>query len=161
MKKNLVKTMAIGSLLLGLGSAGLFAQGMKGCNCPAWNNGGNQKICRQNLNQRKTNQDLRHPVWGKGQGKNDVDLAGTVSKVEPEKGTLKIKDADGKEHNVHVNPVTRVKEIAPKAEGNKGPGKAAPKDLLLADIKIGDFAMVMKLGGDTETLEAGKIKVAK
>ena len=117
-----------------------------------------------------------------------ADLLGSVSEVNGENKTLKIKDADGNESLVHVNPVTRIckmpsiqerqekfKEIQENADSKNlpsperfmgmhrgmGQAMAGENQINLSDVKKGDFVMVTKLGGSTKTLEAGRIVVAE
>ncbi|MCR4822467.1 MAG: hypothetical protein K5873_06295 [Treponema sp.] len=174
MKKTIIKTVAVTTIFIALGSASLFASGMnrnKGNGRMGWNN--NEECPCQDFDFRGPNGRMGgEGMMGPGpMGMNKADLVGTVSAVSPDKKTVSVKDADGKERKIHVNPMTRLHQVQP---GSASPAKAdatpaerralrGPKDnsLLLADVKVGDFVMVMKLGGETETIEAGRIAVAR
>ena len=175
MKKTLKKSIALGAVIFGLGTASVFANGnvrMRNPNLPHERN----EFARGNTpNKKMPVKDERPNV------KND--LLGTVSAVSAENKTISVKDADGKETQVHVNPLTRMNEIPSKAErekmraetleNRKNADKKLPNEgekphememkneIALSDVKVGDWVMVKKIGSGTKTLEAGRISVAR
>jgi hypothetical protein len=91
------------------------------------------------------------------------DLLGTVSSVNADKQIITVKDADGKETLVHVNPFTRVVEFSVRpvdTTPEKRPPEP-PKQLKLSDVKTGDYVAVKKMETETKTIEAAKIIIAK
>ena len=181
MKKTLVKSIALGAVIFCLGTASVFADG--------------KRFARPNLPQQKNEKSAPSKKMPAPMGLNrtaggmanrapkkaaspKVDVFGTVSAVSSDSKILTVKDADGKETQIHVNPLTRVNAIPSQAERakkleerktadknqraeKKTPPENAPARLTLSDVKVGDWVMVQKLGGETKTLEAGKITVAR
>ena len=98
-----------------------------------------------------------------GNGISKADLIGSVSAVNAEKSIVTVKDADGKETQVHVNPFTRIRErLTP--DGNKTNRRNLNRDdniLALSDLKAGDYVAVTKFDSETKTIEASKIIVAE
>ena len=75
---------------------------------------------------------------------------GTVTAVKEADGIITVKDADGKEKQIHVNPLTR---IIKEANGKMD-------ELKIGDVKAGQWIAVHKFESDTETAEAQSIFVA-
>ena len=104
-----------------------------------------------------------------------VNLMGTVSAVSTDKQTITLKDADGKENVVHVNPLTKInsfpkEKTAPAApaeadenakKADRRPAPVPNTSLALADIKAGDWIAVRKFDTDTKVVEASTVAVAK
>ncbi len=166
MKKTVFTTVAVAALVFGLGSSAVFAKDNR------FSGQGRQNFPQQN-EEMPEGMGMRHD--GMGMGMERADLFGTVSAISTEKNTLTIKDADGKETQVHINPFTRLHSLPTEEERkaafeNKKPGERGnmgerklpfENTLTLADVKVGDWVMVSKLGGETKTVEAGKICIAK
>lgn len=170
MKKTVFTTVAVAALVFGLGTSSAFANGK------FFSDKNRQNCCPQNGRmpeqmEMPNGMGMRHG----GMGMARADLFGTVSAVSADKKTLTVKDADGKETQVHVNPFTMLVSL-PSAEERKAAfenrkdgerGKMGERKLpfentlTLADVKVGDWVMVSRLGGETKTLEAGRICVAK
>ena len=159
--KKIVKTIAISALVLGLGTTAAFARsngkmmgnpyGHPMGNSSEWNMGG------RNFG----NFNMMMPR-GNGGIKN-ADLLGTISSVDASKQIVTVKDGDGKETLVHVNPFTRIREFdcepgkAPAKNNNKRPEINETK---LEDLKVGSWVAVSKFDTETKILEASKIIVA-
>ena len=108
-------------------------------------------------------------------GVENADLLGTITSVNTESKILTVKDADGKETQVHVNPFTRLKERKRPADSDRLPAQKNKKadrtqnnfpkpendELELADLKAGDWVAVKKMKAETKTIEAARIIVAK
>lgn len=103
-------------------------------------------------------------------GAQGADLMGTVSAVSADKQTFTLKDADGKETVVHVNPLTSIRSFPKdkaaaaddKDEKKKNAVRKAPDNsLALEDVKPGDWLAVKKFGTDTKVAEASHVIVAK
>lgn len=152
MKKALIKTIAASALILGLGSS-VFASGRRqsphdnpmGHNSE-WNAAPQKFSCGA----------MPHEKGGAGM--KDISLLGTVSAIDTGKQLVTVKDADGKETQVHVNPFTRL--VLFEKPGAPGDGKNA-NEVKIDDIKVGSWIAVSKFENDTKTLEARRIVVAK
>ena len=153
MKKSVFTTIAVAALVFGIGTSA-FAK------TPSRSNPHAHPMASER------NCDGRNPMRGE-QGK--ADLFGMVSAVSSDNKTLTVKDADGNETQVHVNPFTHVHALPTQEERNAATAHKKPDErkfpeesaLSLSDVKVGDWLMVKKLGGETKTLEAARIIVAK
>ena len=175
MKKTVITTVAVVTLVFGLGTTAAFAKGNR-----SW--GQNQQNCPQQNRNMPPQMGMQNgmgmnPMMGMmgmgmrqgGMKKEKADLFGTVSAVSTDKKILTVKDADGKETQVHVNPFTRLhafptaEERKAAFENRKSGEKKMPAEntLTISDVKVGDWVSVTKLGGETKTIEAGRICVVK
>ena len=166
MKKTLFMTFALASLFLAFGTSSAFASGNRFSrpNFPKQNT-------EKSVSSRKMPAQMGIPFSpqfkaSKTKGKAaapKADLFGTVSSLSPDNKTISVKDADGKETQVHVNPLTKIKSLPVQAKGQSKENAKKPekKDSSFSDLKVGDWVMVSKIGGETKTLEAGRIMVAK
>lgn len=83
-------------------------------------------------------------------GLRGASIFGTVVSVSADNGLITLKDADGKERAVHVNPFTHISQMA----------NGKTKELTILDVKAGAWIAVNKLNSDTTTAEAAHILVA-
>ena len=173
MKSTITKSLAAAAILLAVGITPVFAKG----NANAKNNSNNQQQSQQNqLNQKSAKSDATgragKNAGGKHGGKmlSNPDVMGTVTAVSEKDSTVTIKDADGKETVIHVNPLTRITKILTAEEkqalksadttnttNNVTTEKAAA--LTISDIKKGDWIAVAKMETETKVLEAKQIAV--
>mgnify|MGYP006916145515 CR=1 FL=1 len=151
MKKKLFTTAAVAALVLAFGAGSAFANG--------------KKIPESNFPKH------RHEAHGQ------IDLSGTVSAVNTDSKTLTVTDADGKETQVHVNPLTKMNSFSSGKERKSSAStkekepvssneerKAAKRGssrVSLSDVQSGDFVAVKRMGGNTQTVEASRITVVK
>ena len=92
---------------------------------------------------------------------------GTVTAISEKDSTVTIKDADGKETVIHVNPLTRItknltveEKEALKSDDTTNTTKTQKAvSLTIADIKKGDWIAVAKMETETKVLEAKQIAV--
>ena len=165
MKKSLVAIVTVSAVLFGLGTTQVFAK----------------NAARQNPYGHPTgpvserSPAPRFPAAGQAQKKNNAhfqspDLLGEVIGINAEAQTLTVKDADGKETIVHVNPFSRLmampaaptadkKEPARKGSDSKPEKKVAR--LTFSDVKTGDYVAVKKMKSETKTIEAAHIVVVQ
>ena len=170
MKSTITKSLAAAAILLAVGITPVFAKG----NTNAKNNSNNQQQSQQNqLNQKSAKSDATgragKNAGGKHGGKmlSNPDVMGTVTAVSEKDSTVTIKDADGKETVIHVNPLTRITKILTAEEkqalksadttNTTTTEKAAA--LTISDIKKGDWIAVAKMETETKVLEAKQIAV--
>ena len=173
MKSTITKSLAAAAILLAVGITPVFAKG----NTNAKNNSNNQQQSQQNqLNQKSAKSDATgragKNAGGKHGGKmlSNPDVMGTVTAVSEKDSTVTIKDADGKETVIHVNPLTRITKILTAEEkqalksadttnttNNVTTEKAAA--LTISDIKKGDWIAVAKMETETKVLEAKQIAI--
>lgn len=173
MKSTITKSLAAAAILLAVGITPVFAKG----NTNAKNNSNNQQQNQQNqLNQKSAKSDATgragKNAGGKHGGKmlSNPDVMGTVTAVSEKDSTVTIKDADGKETVIHVNPLTRITKILTAEEkqalksadttnttNNVTTEKAAA--LTISDIKKGDWIAVAKMETETKVLEAKQIAI--
>ena len=170
MKSTITKSLAAAAILLAVGITPVFAKG----NANAKNNSNNQQQSQQNqLNQKSAKSDATgragKNAGGKHGGKmlSNPDVMGTVTAVSEKDSTVTIKDADGKETVIHVNPLTRITKILTAEEkqalksadttNTTTTEKAAA--LTISDIKKGDWIAVAKMETETKVLEAKQIAV--
>ena len=173
MKSTITKSLVAAAILLAVGITPVFAKG----NANAKNNSNNQQQSQQNqLNQKSAKSDAtgraRKNAGGKHGGKmlSNPDVMGTVTAVSEKDSTVTIKDADGKETVIHVNPLTRITKILTAEEkqalksadttnttNNVTTEKAAA--LTISDIKKGDWIAVAKMETETKVLEAKQIAI--
>ena len=170
MKSTITKSLVAAAILLAVGITPVFAKG----NANAKNNSNNQQQSQQNqLNQKSAKSDATgragKNAGGKHGGKmlSNPDVMGTVSAVSEKDSTVTIKDADGKETVIHVNPLTRITKIltveekeALKSDDTTNTTKTQKAvSLTIADIKKGDWIAVAKMETETKVLEAKQIAV--
>ena len=96
---------------------------------------------------------MHNPAMGgeqRGMRLHGASVFGTVTTVSEANGIISVKDADGKEKQIHVNPFTR---IVKEANGKMD-------ELKIGDVKAGQWIAVNKFESDTETAEAQDIFVA-
>ena len=170
MKSTITKSLAAAAILLAVGITPVFAKG----NTNAKNNSNNQQQSQQNqLNQKSAKSDATgragKNAGGKHGGKmlSNPDVMGTVTAVSEKDSTVTIKDADGKETVIHVNPLTRITKILTTEEkqalksadttNTTTTEKAAA--LTISDIKKGDWIAVAKMETETKVLEAKQIAI--
>ena len=170
MKSTITKSLVAAAILLAVGITPVFAKG----NANAKNNSNNQQQSQQNqLNQKSAKSDATgragKNAGGKHGGKmlSNPDVMGTVTAVSEKDSTVTIKDADGKETVIHVNPLTRITKIltveekeALKSDDTTNTTKTQKAvSLTIADIKKGDWIAVAKMETETKVLEAKQIAV--
>ncbi len=173
MKKTVFTTVAVAALVFGLGANSAFAK------TPVRTNPFNRPVAvnsEKGFPSRapKTNGLKDGTHFAKNPRQNPhaqpkADLLGTVSTVNAETKILTVKDADGKETQVHVSPLTRIgslpteEERKAAAEAKKSGEKKIPAQntLALSDVKSGDFVVVKKIDTETKTLEAARIIIAR
>lgn len=81
-----------------------------------------------------------------------IDLMGTITAIDKNNKIITIKNADGKETKVHVNPYTKIgKPEMPGKHGQK------PEKHSFDDMKIGDWIALNKFVTETIILEAAHI----
>ena len=173
MKSTITKSLVAAAILLAVGITPVFAKG----NANAKNNSNNQQQSQQNqLNQKSAKSDATgragKNAGGKHGGKmlSNPDVMGTVTAVSEKDSTVTIKDADGKETVIHVNPLTRITKIITAEEkqalksadttnttNNVTTEKASA--LTISDIKKGDWIAVAKMETETKVLEAKQIAI--
>ena len=170
MKSTITKSLAVMAIVLAVGITPVFAKG----NTNAKNNSNNQQQSQQNqLNQKSAKSDATERA-GKNAGSkhggkmlSNPDVMGTVTAVSEKDSTVTIKDADGKETVIHVNPLTRITKILTAEEkqalksadttNTTTAEKAAA--LTISDIKKGDWIAVAKMETETKVLEAKQIAI--
>ena len=179
MKKSLFTSVAVAALVFGIGSSQAFAKGKE--NSPM-NPFGHPM---GNFSERNFNPCTPNMPWMNGPefgGIENADLLGTITAVNAETKTLTVKDADGKETQVHVNPFTKLKERkSPSvkenepAEKDNAPSEKKRKlgreqnnfprpeinELKISELKTGDWVAVKKMHTETKTIEAARIIVVK
>ena len=142
--KKFIKTISISVLIISLGTASFASPGR--INSYNFHKGA---LPEQNAQTRK-----QMPRKNMHIGQNDehlgkTDFLGTVGTVNTETKVFTVKDSDGKETQVHVNPFTHLRQVGKKNE------------ITLSDIKSGDWVAVKKFETETKTLEASRVIVVK
>ena len=176
MKSTITKSLAAAAILLAVGITPVFAKG----NANAKNNSNNQQQSQQNqLNQKSAKSDATGKAGKNAGGKHggkmlsNPDVMGTVTAVSEKDSTVTIKDADGKETVIHVNPLTRITKILTAEEKEALKSADATNNtntttstttqksasLTIADIKKGDRIAVTKMETETKVLEAKQIAI--
>ena len=168
MKSTIRKSLATTAIVLAVGITPVFAKG----NFNAKNNSNNQQQNHMNQNQLDQNllkQKSTKSTGGRHGGKmlSNPDVMGTVTAISEKDSTVTIKDADGKETVIHVNPLTRITKIltveekeALKSDDTTNTTKTQKAvSLTIADIKKGDWIAVAKMETETKVLEAKQIAV--
>lgn len=163
MKKSIITVVAVSALLFGMGTSQVFARSNTNNRGNPWGHpmGPNSE---RNFDPRNSDfQNEGHPMHGMHDGMmGGFDLLGTVSSVDAGKQLVTIKDADGKETQVHVNPFTRIHEFAlPEEPQPKNNSRPEINELKLEDLKAGTWVAVKKFKGETKVLEGARILVAK
>ena len=107
---------------------------------------------------------------GGHEGFKEIDLIGEVTATNAETQILTVKDADGKETQVHVNPFSHIAE-KPDAPGEDEKEPARTKkdvreimrhaQLNFSELKAGDYVAVKKMSTETKTIEAARILVVR
>lgn len=116
--------------------------------------------------------DFHHGRHFPGQQMKEKVTMGTVIDVNSDAMIITLKDADGKNRKIHVNPLTHIakipefkkpKEMAePNAEEKKEPKERNfPKfeKLSISELKTGYWISVHRFNADTETIEASFVNV--
>ena len=168
MKSTIRKSLAATAIVLAVGITPVFAKG----NFNAKNNSNNrqQNLMNQNqLDQNLLKQKSTKSTGGRHGGKmlSNPDVMGTVTAISEKDSTVTIKDADGKETVIHVNPLTRITKIltveekeALKSDDTTNTTKTQKAvSLTIADIKKGDWIAVAKMETETKVLEAKQIAI--
>ena len=168
MKSTIRKSLAATAIVLAVGITPVFAKG----NFNTKNNSNNrqQNLMNQNqLDQNLLKQNSTKSTGGRHGGKmlSNPDVMGTVTAISEKDSTVTIKDADGKETVIHVNPLTRITKIltveekeALKSDDTTNTTKTQKAvSLTIADIKKGDWIAVAKMETETNVLEAKQIAV--
>lgn len=168
MNKTLVKTLAVSTVLVGFATTSVFAKSPKGFALPdadsvqvTKNNTAEAPAADQTGRSR-----MAHMGFLPGcKPKSGPDAIGTVSRISASDGTITVRDADGNETTVHINPFTYIKLFDPQKADRKlsrDTDKTAQPSLTISDIKRGDYVMVRKLNGSTtKTIEAGRITIGR
>ncbi len=153
MKKTLVKRLALVALVLGLASTSVFAK-----NTGRQNNFPGQMWGMQgkNFHQNKGFPEMGMKVKKNSGAMSQPELLGTISSVDEKSGIITLKDIDGKEKKVHVNPFTALRQKNDGKTSEKG-----KKSLEISELKAGDYLAVKKMKTETETIEAAKILVVR
>ena len=168
MKSTIRKSLATTAIVLAVGITPVFAKG----NFNTKNNSNNRQQNHMNQNQLDQNQlkqkSTKSP-GGRHGGKmlSNPDVMGTVTAISEKDSTVTIKNADGKETVIHVNPLTRITKIltveekeALKSDDTTNTTKTQKAvSLTIADIKKGDWIAVAKMETETKVLEAKQIAV--
>ena len=168
MKSTIRKSLATTAIVLAVGITPVFAKG----NFNTKNNSNNRQQNHMNQNQLDQNllkQKSTKSTGGRHGGKmlSNPDVMGTVTAISEKDSTVTIKDADGKETVIHVNPLTRITKIltaeekeALKSDDTTNTTKTQKAvSLTIADIKKGDWIAVAKMETETKVLEAKQIAV--
>lgn len=164
MKKSLFTSVAVAALVFGIGTGSAFANSSSNFrgNPFGHHTGGNFGRNFEMGNHQMPG--MGHFHGGIEFGKSD--LLGTVVSVSLDSKTIIVKDADGKETSVHVNPLTRIHNLPEKPSAEeKSERKRGERpeisEVKLADLKKGDWVAVRKMDTETKTIEAARILVAK
>ena len=168
MKSTIRKLLATTAIVLAVGITPVFAKG----NFNTKNNSNNRQQNHMNQNQLDQNllkQKSTKSTGGRHGGKmlSNPDVMGTVTAISEKDSTVTIKDADGKETVIHVNPLTRITKIltveekeALKSDDTTNTTKTQKAvSLTIADIKKGDWIAVAKMETETKVLEAKQIAI--
>ena len=168
MKSTIRKSLAATAIVLAVGITPVFAKG----NFNTKNNSNNRQQNHMNQNQLDQNllkQKSTKSTGGRHGGKmlSNPDVMGTVTAISEKDSTVTIKDADGKETVIHVNPLTRItknltveEKEALKSDDTTNTTKTQKAvSLTIADIKKGDWIAVAKMETETKVLEAKQIAV--
>ena len=168
MKSTIRKSLATTAIVLAVGITPVFAKG----NFNTKNNSNNRQQNHMNQNQLDQNllkQKSTKSTGGRHGGKmlSNPDVMGTVTAISEKDSTVTIKDADGKETVIHVNPLTRITKIltveekeALKSDDTTNTTKTQKAvSLTIADIKKGDWIAVAKMETETKVLEAKQIAI--
>ena len=152
MKKNVIRTIAVGTLALALASAPVFAK--DGSSAKGRKDFAKVERSARDSDSGKRAAPAKRSFRAPGAGMQQfmqVSLMGTVTAVDAKALTLTVKDADGKDTKVHVNPYTRLAQS----------GESKPSELKLEEVKVGDWVMVNKFETGTTVQEARFIHVKK
>ena len=168
MKSTIRKSLATTAIVLAVGITPVFAKG----NFNTKNNSNNRQQNHMNQNQLDQNllkQKSTKSTGGRHGGKmlSNPDVMGSVTAISEKDSTVTIKDADGKETVIHVNPLTRITKIltveekeALKSDDTTNTTKTQKAvSLTIADIKKGDWIAVAKMETETKVLEAKQIAI--
>ena len=159
MKKTLFTSVAVAALVFGIGTTQACA---KSPNNAKQNPYGHPAENVSERNFEMPNHNMM-PMLHRHDGVENADLIGSVTSVNASAGLLTVKDADGKETQVHVNPFTRLHPMpkAPAADEKSEKKRPELNELKLSDLKNGDWVAVKKMKTETKTIEAARIVVAK
>ena len=207
MKSSVAKTITVMALVLAVGTAPALAKGNTGTNkksnsfpqiqqnkFPSFNS--QTKSTNKAATPKSTNGSKNNFAFGNAKSTwspmpaytgiffSNPDAMGTVSSVSEKDSTVTIKDADGKEITVHINPLTKIsklpstekKEEAKSAEAKSAEESKDAKDDVkakektsaarvkrtapsISDITTGDWVAVKKIKTDTKVLEASQLLI--
>ncbi|MBQ4378233.1 MAG: hypothetical protein II821_03440 [Treponema sp.] len=166
MKKSLFTAVAVTALVFGLGTSSAFAKAKQNPYGHPSSENSERSFDPKNFDF----QMQKHPMHqGFPGGPQKFDYLGTISSVDTEKQLITLKDADGNETKIHVNPFTRTGSFDlptgnPCQCGNPNctnKSLPAPDTLKLEELKAGDWIAVKKFDTDTKTVEAAGIIVSR
>ena len=168
MKSTIRKSLAAVAILLAVGITPVFAKGKSN----AKNNSNNRP--QNHMNQHQLDQNLQkqkstRSAGGKHGGRmlSNPDVMGTVTAISEKDSTVTIKDVDGKETVIHINPLTKItkiltaeeKEALKSADTTNKATRPKAASLSIADLKKGDWIAVAKMETETKVLEAKQIAI--
>lgn len=137
--KKTTKAMVIGSVLFVCSVTGLFAKEAPKAPAPQNKNGNVERMHNH-----------RGKQFGPAPFMDGPKIMGVVSSVDEKNSSLKIKNADGKDVVIHINPLTVVFQAA-KDE------KFPVKNATIAEIQKGTWVCVQKYNTETTAVEAKNI----
>ncbi len=170
MKKTLIKTIAVSSIIAGFGTASVFARSNKNVNPYNHPMGPDSEKGFEYHHSENGRMNHRLPVNGFSMFNpmHGADILGTVTSIDDNKQLITVKDADGNETKVHVNPFTRLVQFEKPAErtadtADKRRELPCLEDagINLKDVKTGNWVAVKKFNTETKTIEAGHIIVVQ
>lgn len=162
MKKSVITMVAAVAFVFAVGTTSVFAK------TPNMGNSfGNQggPFSERNFNHNNFGNGMMGGHMGFGFGGMEklggkIDLAGEVTKVDADKSLVTVKDVDGKETQVHVNPFTKIREKFNPDAKKARKTKRDFDEFTLSDLKAGDYVAVKKMDTETKIIEAARIVVA-
>ena len=159
MKKTVIKTLAVSALVIGLGTSAAFAKTQGRANSYGYPMG---PFSDRNCDGPCFDDGMMRGRGGMGMGIANADIIGTVSAVNEEKSVITVKDFDGNETQIHVNPFTRIHErMNPTDDARRNrKGRDLDDEMTVSDVKAGDYVAVQKMNTESKTVEAARIIVA-
>lgn len=172
MNRKTITTCATVALALALAATPAFAKSQNfarnNANSAPWeqfHNGGNRMNMPCPMDGNMPFLMARPMVPQKDGALSNPSLLGTISAISDDFTLLTVKNADGNEVKVHINPLTKIREKdlsadSPDSKDNRDRRNAMQKKTIEPkDIKVGDWVAVKKIDTDTKTLEARSIIV--
>lgn len=86
-----------------------------------------------------------------------TDILGTITAISTDSKIITVKDIDGKESSVHINPITKLLKISKQDTGVRNNNR----QIDFTDIKTGDWVIIRNLYSETKIFEAAEIIVSK